>query len=368
MNELQRRAYADAARGIRSDSQRRLFLAMLALGVPAALDRLPDSRQDAAGDVPPAARYRNDAQTLVVAARQLEYVMTQVYEEPFPALPVAEGEIIPINGSIPEGAETFLYYVYSGAGIARFSAAYATGTSPRVAVSGGAVPGKIEGMENSYGYHVRELRAASYAGVPLETMLAKVARRAHAELLQRTALFGREDLGLPGLLTHPNITIIDAPADGTGSSRLWSAKTVDQIIRDYGTLVRTVERVSFGMRKTTTVLVPRDELIRMSTTRLGAGDGGMTILDFLRKAHPGIDIRELNELSASNSGGVLTVDCAIAFVKDPSIIELIVPMLFRQHPPQMHNLEVVVPCESSTGGLRLVEPQTVVRMDGIGQS
>lgn len=361
ITEARRRVYTDAMGRLPNDSQRDLFRRLIAIGAPDALQRFDpiDDEREA---------MRRDAQTLIAAARQLEYVITQIYEEPFPELPVADGKIIPFDTSVPEGAETFVYYVYSGAALARFSAAYSTGTAPRAAISAASVPGKVEGMEGSYGYHARELRAAAFAGVPLDAMLAKFERRAHAELLQRTLLFGREDLGLPGFLTHPNITVIDPPADGTGSSRLWSTKTVEQIARDYSTLVRTLERTSFGMRKTTHVLLPRDEEIRLSTTRLGAGDGGMTILDFLRKAHPGIEIGVLNELSASMSGGVLTTDAAVAYVKDPAIMSAVVPMPFRQHPPQLHNLEVVVPCESSTGGMRIVEPQTIVRMDGIGQS
>lgn len=360
--EARRRAYADAMGGLATDSQREIFSRLVAIGVDDALQRLdgrPSSPRDAA---------HFDAQTLIATARQLEYVITQVYEEPFPELPVAEGQVIPIDSSIPEGAETFVYYVYTGMAIARFSAAYATGTAPRAAIAAAAVPGKVEGAEGSYGYHVKELRAAAFAGAPLDAMLAKAERRAHAELLQRTALFGREDLGLPGLISHPNITVLDAPADGTGSSRYWSAKSVDLIIRDYGNLVSTVEDVSFGMRKTTDVLLPRPTLRLLRTTRLGAGDGGMTVLDFLNKAYPGITIRELNELSASMSGGALAADAAIAFVKDPSIIRLVVPMPFRQHPPQLHNLETVVPCESSMGGVILVEPATLVRMDSVGST
>lgn len=304
-------------------------------------------------------RERLDAQTLAIAARQLEHVMSEVYEEDFPDLRMANGDVIPIDGSIPEGAETFIYYLYSAVGVARFSSAYSSRTSPRATIAGAKVTGNVEAMEGSYGYTARDLRNASFANLPLETMLAVAERRAHMELLNKTGLWGREDLGLPGFVNHANITVLDAPHGP------FSGNSVDEIIADVALVIDTAELVSFGMRKTNVVAFPRSLMLRLKTTRMGAGDGGYTVLKFLQEAFPGVSFEVLNELAAAQSDGNLAEDAILGYTRDARLASLIVPMPFRQYPVQQEGLEFRVPCESSTGGVKMPEPMIVTRMDGV---
>lgn len=361
--DLARRSYTDAYSGLESESQQALAESLLGQGFHAQVRGLEDRPHNSRD----AAHY--DAQTLIATARQLEYVMTEIYEEEFPDLPVASGEIIDFDTSVPEGAQTFVYYVFSGAALARFAGPYTTGDAPRASIEAASVIGRVHWAEGSYGWHIREMRAAQYGGFPLDRMLADKERRAHAELAQRTFTFGREDLGMPGFMTHPNITILDAPADGTGSSRLWSAKTFDLVARDVRLLVRTVQRVSFGRRKVTNVCIPEEEMIRWESNFVNAGNASnITWLEAFQKLHPGVNFRSLNECSASFSGGRFATDVAIAYVKDRKVLRAVYPVEYLQHAPELRNLETTIPVESCVGGVILTEPWTVVRLDGIGQS
>jgi hypothetical protein len=361
---LRSRAYSDALAKLETDSQREIFARLVHYD---AATMLRTEASEQYRDLDEQAASRKDSQSLALVARQLEHVMTEVYEEEFPELLAAEGKVVDIDSSVPEGAETFTYYVYSAVGMARFSSAYSSRTSPRATIQGAKVSGNVENMEGSYGYTARDLRSAAFAGLPLESMLAVAERRAHAELLNKTALWGREDLGLPGVLNHPNMTITDAP-DGAGASPLWADKTVDEILLDIATIVNTPRLISFGMRQTTDVFLSDAEYLRISQLRLGAGDGGMTVLDFAKKAHPGVTFSVLRELAATESDGNLDADAAFALVKDSRLVSLIVPMPFRQHPVQQTGLEFVVMCESSTGGIKCPEPMILHRFDGIGDS
>lgn len=307
----------------------------------------------------PANGKRYDAQSLAITARQLEHVMAEVYEEEFPDLRMANGDVIPIDTSVPEGAETFTYYLYSAIGVARFSSAYSSRTSPRASITGAKVSGNVENMEGSFGYTARDLRNAAFANLPLDAMLAVAERRAHMELLNKTGMWGREDMGLPGWANHPNISIVE-PITGD-----WTTATVDQIIADVNALVTNAEVISFGLRKTNAVELPRQREILLRTRRLGAGDGGMTIMDFLTKAHPGVSFKVLNELDPANSDGNLDDMTAIAHTVDKRLASLIVPMPYRQYPVQQHGLNFEVPTESSTGGVKMPEPMIVTRMEGI---
>lgn len=365
LSPVRRREYADAQSSLASSPRVAAIFALLA-GDPGITEAL---RRDRGGEgESEATSARNDAQTMVAFARQLEHVIAETYEEPFPELQMASGDLIDLDTSIPEGAETFVYYVYSGLSMARFSSAYSGGTAPTTTVQGARVTGNVESMENAYEYTFRDLRAAAFAGVPLESMLAKYAKRGHEELLQGTGLWGREDLGLPGFITHPNITITRAPADGTGSSRAWADKTVDLILRDHRTLIDTPGQLSYGMRETTHVRYAREEWRLLNTLRMGAGDGTLTVMGFLRATYPGVDFGMLLELAASQSDGNLTTNAAIAYSRNREHLRLVQPMAFKQYPPERRDLKIRVMCESSTGGVIMKEPLAVHRMDDVGAS
>lgn len=364
LSMYRRRAYADAQSRLTSKGARAIFALLAADPLMAAA--LRQDRGDLATPEPDAAR--QDSQTLAAFARQLEHVMTETYEEPFPDLGMASGQVIDIDSSVPEGAESFVYYVYSGASLARFSSAYSGGTAPTTTIQGARVTGNIESMENAYEYSFRDLRAAAFAGVPLDSMLAKYAKRGHEELLQEAGLWGREDLGLPGFVNHPNITVTQAAADGTASSREWADKTVDLILRDHRVLIDTPGQLSYGMRETTHVLYSREEMRLLSSLRMGAGDGGYTVLKFLRETYTGVEFGVMLELAASQSDGNLDANAALAYVKNREFLRLVAPMAFKQYPPERRDLKIRVMCESSTGGVICKEPLTVHRLDGVGDS
>lgn len=312
---------------------------------------------------------RADAQTALFFARQLEYVMRETYREEFDDLPFANGDIIPFDTEIPENARVFMYYLYTGLGIARFIDSYARGNLPLVTMAAAQKAGMVKPFGNAYAWTTQDIRDASMGGIPLTTELASWAKRAHEELLNDTIAWGREDLGIPGLLNHPNITIGDSPANGTAGSTFWSAKSVDNILADIFTLITTPTRLTRGREKVNMVLLPLAEMLLISTLRMGTGDGTLTVLGYVKAAYPGVEFKTVEELSATGSGGNLTTDSAYAFTaRDPKRARAVAPILFRQYPVQQDDLTYKVPCESTTGGVIMPRPIAAFRMDGIGQS
>lgn len=345
---------------------------LLDQAIAAGVMRLPGM---ATGDA------RTDAQSLAYFTRQLEYVYTETENEEFPELRMANGEIIPIDTSVPEGAETFTYYVHSTTGLAEFQSAYSHGTEPQVSVKRAKVNGNVERMRNGYEWDVQDLQNAQFVGDSLDTELASAARRAHDQLLNDTGLYGREDIGLPGLLTHPNITVSDAADNGSGSTQ-WADKTPDQIIEDVNDLINTVEVVTFGVEKVNRVLMPRAQYLLIRSLRLGVGDGTLTVLDYLRDTYQqdGVAFEILNELGTEFSTldkrtqqtGVADrlnngqQDAIFAYTAgNTRKAALVVPMPFRQYPVQTKGFLFSVPCESSTGGLRMPKPLSAHRKDGV---
>lgn len=309
-----------------------------------------------------------DAQSLAYVARQLEYVYAKAYEEEFPELRMAAGDIIPIDRSVPDGAKTFIYYLYTGSGIAKFASGYGTELSI-VSVQGASVVGQVAEMENGYAYTRKDLRAAGMAGDNLDGRLSTHARRAHEELLNDTGMWGREDLGLPGFANHPNMNVVKSPANGTASSRHWADKDNDLILEDISTLIDTTNELTFGKRTVNRVEFTREITRLLKRRRLtdGSGDGYVTLWKFIQENHEGVTFGILNELSASLSKGNLTEDAALAFVGgNADLVSLVVPMDFTQNSPQESGNTIMIPCESSTGGVKMPEPLIVTRMDNVG--
>lgn len=348
-----KRITIEKMRGVlRTDSLRKLFDRLSATELGEELVRLDESE-------------RRDASSLLWFTRQLEHVMAETEQEEFAELRMANGELVPIDSSIPDGAETFTYFAFSAVGIAQFTSGYSNGEFPLVTLKGAKVTGNLEVMENGYAWSRRDIRNAQFTGFGLETELSVAARRAHDELLNRTGLFGREDLGLPGLINHPNITVTDA-AVGASTFTTWATKTVDEILADVNTLINTVNSITFGIERVNRVLIPREQWLLIKVLRIGAGDGTLTVLKYLEETHDGVTFEPLNELAAANSNGNLTADALLAYTAgNKRKLSLIAPMPFTQHPVQQENNMFKVPCESSTGGIKLTAPLSVHRMDGV---
>jgi hypothetical protein len=283
---------------------------------------------------------------------------------------MAEGKIIDINKEVPDGAKTFTWYGYTGRAMARFCEGWGSGNAPMATIQQSQKTGQSKSKEGFYSYTMQDLRHAGFANVPLDAMLAKHDQWAHKRLLNDVGLWGREDIGLPGLVTSPNINVVDAPLNAGATSRTWALKTAAEILVDIGTLVNTTGQISFGMRRTTHVWLPRfeyDLIAGMMVTTLAT----TTVLQWAQEIYKGVEFGVLDNLAATQSTDQdgtqhLATDAALAIVKNPEIVSLVVPMDYTQHAPQYVGLRVNIPTESATGGVILKEPPTVLRMDGIG--
>lgn len=313
---------------------------------------------------------RGDAANLPFAARQLEYVFTEVVTQPYPALAFADqaNALVKWNTQVPAGAKHFVYRVQDATTAAAFIATLATGSLPRPALRGAEVQGRLQVMAEEYGYTTDEMRTAAFVGENLDATYAREVARGHAILLNRTAAWGREDLGLPGFLNHPYITVGPA-ATKTAGGTSWDNATAGEMFADVVGFVHGIENDSRGIYKPNVVALPGPKLRLLQTTRISEGtstDSGTTfVMELLQKALPNVTFKECNDLEAANSLGNLDEDAMIAFNDSPEYVELVVALWLEQHPVQMRGLEFVVPTESKIGGIKCPHPLSISRLDGI---
>lgn len=324
---------------------------------------------------------RGDAVNLPYAARQLEYVYEQAVEVEFPDLAFAleTDPLVPWDRSVPLGAKTFVWYYSEGAGDAEFFAAMGSDGLPSPTVMGAEQHGRVEPFGSMISVRVDQLQAAAFAGQNLDQQLGVVDKRAHSQRLNVTAAWGREDLGLPGLLNHPQISVSVA-ADGAANSTAWSAKTPGEIIADVLRLVNSIPEASQELYSPTVIAMPARRLRTLRQTRISDGDstdsGTTTVMEFLEKAlrddGKTIRFRALEDLLEANASAYtdmfdgLDGDAGmIAFNDSPQYIGLVVPAFYDLLSPQEVGHWINTPSMSYMGGVKLTHPVMVALVLGI---
>lgn len=291
-------------------------------------------------------------------ARELTYIRSRVLE--VRKAPLRAFEVFPVMTDVPAGAATAVQRIYDATGVAKIIANYADDL-PRADVIGKEETVRVVSVGNSYGYNVVEVEHAQFAGVNLDMYRANAARRGIDQKINSIAWFGDEAANITGFLNHPNITEVTIPADGTGSSTKFTSKTPEQIIRDVTSMFNAIDKSTNNVEYPDTLLLPTDAYDYMvGMPRNSYSD--LTILGFLRQAHPDVRFMKVGELSGAGAGGA---DVMIAGRFEPDVVRLEIPERFRQLPVEKRNLEYVVDCMSRVIGVTIMVPLAFSKAEGV---
>ncbi len=300
---------------------------------------------------------RRDANETAIFARQLEYIYTTTYDVKYPEFKART--FIPLDSSVPTGAETYTYRQFDQIGAAKLIANYADDL-PDVTVFGKEFTGHCRSLGSSYTYSVQEVRRAAMANYPLDANLAKVARRTIEALHDKIAAFGDASALLGGFLNNANVPII-APITGS-----WDTATPDQIIADMNKLVNSIPIATNGIHIPDTLLLDIASFTKLaSTPRSTVSD--TTILAWYLANSPfirNIDHWYLLDLADTDLDGPR----AVAYQRSPEVLGMVVPQEFEQFPPQMENLAFRIPCHSRSGGVKMTYPLACAYMDGLSSA
>jgi len=300
-----------------------------------------------------------DANETVFFARQLEYIRPKIYDVKRPLLSALA--TFPIDSTVPEWAETVTYTMYDATGVAKIIASYADDL-PMVGINGKQFSSKVKSLGDAYGWSTAEIRAAAATNTPLTSKLATMAKRGHDIAVNKIAWFGDAAANLQGFLTNANIPLYVVPADGTGASKLFSTKTPDQILRDMNGIVNSVYVQSKGVHRAGELWLPLAQHAYIKNTIRGSNSDA-TIWKVWTDANPGIVVKPILELSAVAAYSGL--DVMVAIENSLENLQLILPMPFREYPPQAENLAWKVPCESRVGGVVIEYPFAMAIATGI---
>lgn len=302
-----------------------------------------------------------DAAQTLIFARQLEEIDLQLYDVKYAKLEALElVSAKPLN----PGAETYTYSQFDSRGIAKVTANYANG-SPRAEASGLQFTATVKSLRESYGYNVQEIRASQMSNVPLEALRAMAARRAINEGLNDLALLGNTEFNLPGLFKLASTNTVTIAADGTGSSKLWSTKAGDLIIRDMLAVVDKIPNVTKEVENAKRLLMPYSCLRQISAQLMPAANGVLlpvTVLKHFQTIRPSVEVRgalKLDTAGASSDGRLMAYD------PDRINVEWLLPIPFESFSPQLQGMEWVIECHARAGGVVCRYPLTICYGDGV---
>jgi len=295
-------------------------------------------------------QYRSDAETALIS-QQLLYILPQVYD--VQRLPLRARECIPVNRTVPRGASSFKAIVMEGVGSAGWMANDSDEVRQVNLKASDSVQG-VAGFSNGWRLPLLTRRAADYAGVDLATKLAMFARQAMEEFLNTVAFSGDTTANIPGFLSTSSGVGSAAAVTGT-----WGSATPDQKLADVIDAVQEVETTSKGLHRANTLLLPLSTKKGLLEPRVNSD---VTVLAWLRANMDGVEIKFLNELETSGTGGTKEM---VAYEKSEMNVSLYIPDEFEVLPPEEKPLSLSFTNIMSTGGTIWHRPLAGARRYGL---
>jgi hypothetical protein len=301
---------------------------------------------------------------LAFVERNTSHVESTIYEVKYPDLNYEE--LIPVDTSAHPFAASVTYYSMDGAG----KAAWINGNGKDIPVANSEMeqfetPVYTAGIGYSWGWE--EVGRAAMIGINLGDAKARYARRSYTEMVYRVALQGDATKGFSGLFDYPGVPAANLPNDGATSSRLWSQKSPDQIIRDVNSALMGINTATERTEMANTLVLPWERLEYVASTRLT--DTSMTILQFLQEQNV-YTATTGQPLTIRGKRGLLTAGDSstarmIAYRNSPEVLKLHIPQPHIFLPVQIEGLQYTVPGVFRLGGLDIRLPKAVIYRDGL---
>lgn len=305
-------------------------------------------------------------QALGFLTSQTTYIEREVVRMQFPEIQYPA--LIPVDTSAPEWIRSITYYSSEMTGQAGWFHGYARDI--HVAdVERGQAEHMVHMADIGYRYTLEELGVAQMTGQPLSTDRASAARLAYEQFVDDSALRGKAEKGISGLINYPGVSRVDvATIPGTPSRTTFYEKTADEIAADVNAAITGQYLDTKTIELADTVLLPINAMTYIATKRLG--DTENTVLSWLMRnnvytfqTNRPLTIRGVRGLENAGVGGTGRM---IVYRRDPQVLKLHIPMTHRFLPVWRRSpLAYDVPGIFRLSGLEIKRLGAVRYVDGI---
>lgn len=219
-----------------------------------------------------------------------------------------------------------------------------------------------------YEWNTQELQRAAKLGRSLSSDKAQAAVQAADRFIYGIAMTGKNakgenEKGWTGFTNNGSVPSAQVANDGTGSSRLWSAKTPAQILRDINAALTAVETGSSETHIADTLVLPTSAYNYIATTPRADGSD-MTILSYLRANNvfgPSLNIMKSRALETAGTGSTTRM---VAYERNPQVLRFLLPGPHQFLPAfQKSSLVYEVAGLMNVGGLDVRLPKAMAYRD-----
>ena len=314
-----------------------------------------------------------DASDLAWFRRELEFIDQTQYKQ---LQEENRGRsIIPTQQGIPDWAQIYTWREWTQVGEAKFIDKNADDL-PRVDVGGNEVAKMIKPIGDAYGWTIFDIKRSIATGMRLDAMKAAVARWAIETKTDRVLARGDSKRGLEGLFRLNSVPVTVANTK-TGGGTYWSpgAKSSEVLADIYKLINAVVTRLQSTVANANDgesgggqvfrrfrVVMPDANYLYLSQVFIG-DNTGRTLLEILEKSPYIESIVPWSLAGGAAANGI--DDRIVIFPPNPYVVAGIVPMEFTPLEAEKRNLEYVVDCIATTGGVVCRYPIAVGYMDAI---
>lgn len=300
-----------------------------------------------------------DAGENVFLARQLIYIQNKQVNTLF-----ANNEslkYVPVDSSVPLGAEFFTTRSFTQVGAAAFVNNYGT-DFPSADVYVTETLARMFSIGSSFRYTIQDLRAAAFGNVPLDAKRSDASRLAHDTKIDEIALSGDTTRGITGLMNNANVTLLTA--GGGTIVGAWESASAATIKADLAAMETAVVLAGAGQSQLTPdTLLLDDESYMIINTRPSTTFSDQSILRSYLSNSP--YIRNIAPWVKLRNAGAAGVRRAIMYRRSEDVLDMKISNSYEQFAPQQIGLEWVVLAMSRLSGVSFYRPMAAVYADGL---
>lgn len=308
---------------------------------------------------------RQDSGETAAFARSLEHIYAQTYDKLYPEYKARQ--LLPLNTSVPAGAEQHTFRQFDRKGEAKIVRDYAK-DFPSVELQGDEFRLPIVSIGASYNYSMQDVRASALMNLPLEARKALFARQVIEQKLDILAAVGDASTSLTGLANAPNIINGGTTTYGTAATTNWvtnASTSVSATLNDINNIQQQIFKASLGLFQPDTMLCPTAVYAALATTQAITPTGiflSVSVLQYILDTSPWLKrIVHWPALDKAVTG--LTHDRTLLLKLDPMVCELVIPQDFEQMPPELHGMKFSVACHLRCGGVKVPYPFAIAYYD-----
>lgn len=217
----------------------------------------------------------------------------------------------------------------------------------------------------------QDMQRANFVGRSLDSMLQNGVRLTYDKHMEQNVYKGIAEYGSTGLINDANVTVAQAAATGTGSSRAWSAKTAQQILDD----VNSALTAAWAAAEYDTsaipnhVLLPYEQYLYIATTKV-SDLADKTILKFLEEnnvaKHEGRDLF-IGGCRWCDGAGVDSADRMVVYCMEKRFLKMdeLVPISRIMSQPVVTSVCYDTAYMANLTEVQIFYPQTLRYVDGI---